>query len=119
MQEQGERILAAVEEKIVAERAARGELPGAPGGDDDDDDEAETLGAEEKGMGVQIHRISVRVAGSFRQIPQKIMPDPEDAERFIIVQKDPESGELVPARRRGAKRYVIKGREGWELDGGS
>ncbi len=69
-----------------------------------------------KSMGVEIHRIPIRVAGRVRQVPQKIMPDPDDAERHVIAQRDPDTGELVPARRRGGKRYVIKARDGWALE---
>ena len=63
-----------------------------------------------------IHRIPMRVAGRVRQIPHKLMPDPDDPARHVIAQRDPETGELVPARRGGSKRYVVKGREGWALE---
>lgn len=117
MQEQGEKMLAAVEEKIVAERAAKGGSPAKSTDSGDDGDDGDELSAEEKSLGVQIHRIPIRVAGRLRQVPQKIMPDPDDAEQFVIARRDPDTGELVPARRRGGKRYVVKTREGWELVG--
>ena len=66
-------------------------------------------------MGVQIHRIAVRVAGRIRNIHYKVMPEADHASKFVIVEKDPENGEMVPVRRRGQKRYVQRGREGWEL----
>jgi len=115
MQEQGEKMLPAVEQKVVAERAAQGvtvKITDMAYGDGDGED----LSAEEKSMGVEIHRIPIRVAGRVRQVPQKIMPDPDDAERHVIAQRDPDTGELVPALRRGGKRYVIKAREGWALE---
>ncbi|MDP7363040.1 MAG: hypothetical protein QF768_10580 [Candidatus Latescibacteria bacterium] len=115
MQEQGEKMLAAVEQKVVAERAAQGVTVKTTDMADGDGD-GEDLSAEKKSMGVEIHRIPIRVAGRVRQVPQKIMPDPDDAERHVIAQRDPDTGELVPARRRGGKRYVIKAREGWALE---
>ena len=115
MQEQGEKMLAAVEQKVVAERAAQGVTVKTTDMADGDGD-GEDLSAEKKSMGVEIHRIPIRVAERVRQVPQKIMPDPDDAERHVIAQRDPDTGELVPARRRGGKRYVIKAREGWALE---
>ncbi len=115
MQEQGEKMLAAVEQKVVAERAAQGVTVKTTDMADGHGD-GEDLSAEKKSMGVEIHRIPIRVAGRVRQVPQKIMPDPDDAERHVIAQRDPDTGELVPARRRGGKRYVIKAREGWALE---
>jgi hypothetical protein len=67
-------------------------------------------------MGVLIHRIPMRVAGRVRQIPHKIMPDSDDPARHVIAQRDPENGELVPVRRCGSNRYVVKGREGCALE---
>lgn len=43
------------------------------------------------------------------------VPDADDVSKFVIVQKDPDSGEMVPVRRRGQKRFVQRGRDGWEL----
>ena len=62
--------------------------------------------------GVQIGRVEMRVAGSSRRIPTKIMPDPEDPEKMCIPSRDPDSGEVVPAKRRGAIRYIEKSRDG-------
>ena len=45
-------------------------------------------------------RIEMCVAGSTRRIPTKIM-------------RDPETQELVPAKRRGAKRVVERNRDGY------
>ena len=44
------------------------------------------------------------------------MPDTEDPSRFVLVQRDPESGEMVAIIRRGNKAYVEKNRDGlWEI----
>jgi hypothetical protein len=78
------------------------------------DDEME-LSEEEISKGVQIGRVEMRVAGSTRCIPQKMMPDPDDPAQMVICQRDPDSGELMPAIRRGAKRIVERGRDGsWQ-----
>ena len=61
--------------------------------------------------GVQIGRVEMRVAGSSRRIPTKIMPDPEDLEKMCIANRDSDSGEVVPANRRGAIRYIEKSRD--------
>jgi len=76
-----------------------------------DGDEME-LSEEEIKKGVQVGRVERRVAGSTRRIPQKIMPDPEDPTMFVIVLRNPETQELVPAKKRGQKRYIEKNREG-------
>ena len=96
----------------MREKAAP-EAAKAASGDGAGDDE--TLSEEEEQMGVQIHRIAVRVAGRTRNILYKVMPDADDASKFVIVHKDLESGEMVPVRRRGQKRFVQRGRDGWEL----
>ena len=75
-----------------------------------------TLTEEEQQQGVQIGRVEMRVAGRNKRIPQKIMPDLDDPGQFVIVKRDPDSGELVPQMRGGAKRIVKKGRDGtWEV----
>jgi len=114
MQEQGQKMLEAVEQKIVAEREASGVTVTTTQTSEEVDGDG--ISAEEEKMGVLIHRIPMRVAGRVRQIPHKLMPDPDDPARHVIAQRDPETGELVPARRRGSKRYVVKGREGWALE---
>ncbi len=55
-------------------------------------------------------RIEMCVAGSTRRISTKIMPDPAI---MVIVTRDPETQELVPAKRRGAKRVVERNRDGY------
>ena len=113
IQQRGAEIIEAVEQKVVAQRKEQ-EAAKAASGDGTGGGE-ESLTAEEEQMGVQIHRIAVRVAGRIRNIPYKVMPEADDASKFVIVEKDPENGEMVPVRRRGQKRYVQRGRDGWEL----
>ena len=101
VEEKRKKIEESVEKK--AEPAQRGE------------DDLE-LTEEERQKGVQIGRVEMRVAGSQRRIPNKIMLDPDDASIFVIGQRDPDSGELIPQMRRGAKRQVERGKDGiWRL----
>ncbi|MFC1526880.1 hypothetical protein ACFL6X_08740, partial [Candidatus Latescibacterota bacterium] len=99
------------ERKEKAEKAAAAKGAEEGGGGDDDME----LSEEELQKGVQIGRVEMRVAGSTRRIPQKIMPDPDDPERFVLVTRERETGELIPATRRGSKRYVERSRDGtWQ-----
>jgi hypothetical protein len=75
------------------------------------------LSDEEVQKGVQIGRVEMRIAGRNKRVPQKLMPDPDDPQKTCIAQRDPDTDELVPQIRRGAKRYIVKGRDGgWILD---
>jgi hypothetical protein len=55
----------------------------------------------------------ISVAGRTRMVPQKIIADPDDADKFVIAMRDPDTDELVPQLRRGAKRHIERGREGY------
>ncbi|MFH1571988.1 MAG: hypothetical protein ABIL09_28620 [Gemmatimonadota bacterium] len=110
-----------IEQRILEERRAAVEekrqkserAPAAKGQEGEGGDEEIELTEEEINKGVQIGRVEMRVAGSTRRIPQKIMPDPDEPERFVLVVRDPETRELVPAMRRGNRRYVERSREGF------
>ena len=121
IQQRGAEIIDAVEQKIVKERQEQAvgkdvKATAAAGADDAKETEEPTLSEEEEQLGVQIHRVAVRIAGRVRSIPYKVMPDADDSSKFIIVQKDPDSGEMVPVRRRGQKRFVHRDRDGgWQL----
>jgi hypothetical protein len=83
----------------------------------EEDEGAVRLTEEERRTGAQMGRVEMRVAGGWRLVPQKLMPDPDDPERFVIAVRDPASGDLVPQLRRGVKRFVEKTRDGsWRLD---
>lgn len=111
IQQRGAEIIEAVEKQVLAERAeaakARGEEEGAKKDDD-------SLSKEEVKKGVQIGRVAVRAGVGTRFVRFKIMPDGESS-KYVLVRRDPDSGELVPMMRRGVKRYVEKNRNGvWE-----
>ena len=116
----GDEIIEAAEQRVLQERREKGEAAAAAAGGGEPEatsgEGASTLSEEEVNLGVQIHRVSMRVAGRARQVPLKVMADPDDMSRFYVVQRDPDTGETVPLLRRGAKRYVQRGRDGtWEV----
>jgi hypothetical protein len=116
MQQLGAEMIESVEQTVVAERAAASAAAasGAASSSASPAGEGE-LSQEEAKNGVQIGRVLMRVGGGQRVVPFKIMPDEDDPSKFVLVKKDADSGELLPVRRRGAKRYVVKNREGvWE-----
>ncbi len=114
----GEEIIEAVAQKVQGERAEgrqKAEGGEAKEGEGGEAKEGE-LNREEIEQGVLIGRVTRRVAGGQRIFRQKIMPDTEDPSRFVLVQRDPESGEMVAIIRRGSKAYVEKNRDGlWEI----
>lgn len=76
-------------------------------------DDVLELSADEQRQGVQIARIEMQVGrGGTRRIPFKVMPDEDDPSRFVVVQPDPDTGELVPQLQRGKKRLVEKAQDG-------
>jgi hypothetical protein len=121
LKQRSSEMLEQIEQRILDERkaevearrskaaAAAASSAAASGGDEDDME----LSADELAKGVQIGRVEMRVAGSTRRIPTKMMPDPDDPETMVIVMRDPDTQELVPARRRGAKRVVERNRDGY------
>lgn len=101
-----------IEEKRHYGQQQQGARPEASG---EGEDEIE-LTEEERKKGVTIGRVEMRVAGTQRRIPNKIMPDPDDESRFVIAHRDADTGEVSPQMRRGAKRYVERGKDGlWQL----
>jgi len=117
LQERGQGIIEAAEQKVLAERRERDGAEAksdaeAPGGETG----AAQLTEAEEQKGIRIQRVAVRIAGSMRHVPHMVMPDDEDPERSVLARRDPETGEVAPLQRRGAKRYVERNREGiWEL----
>ena len=70
-------------------------------------------------MGVQIGRVGMRIGGGMKLVPYKVMPDPGEPDKWVLVKRDRETGQLVPFMRWGNKRFVKKIREGiWEVAGG-
>jgi hypothetical protein len=117
----GAEMIDTIEQRILSERQqavdqrrqqveekTKESKPKATGGGDE-----EELSEDERKRGVQIARVEMRVGGSMRRIPLKIMPDEEDeAGRFFIAQRDPETQEIVPQMKRGQKRFIEKGKDG-------
>jgi len=79
----------------------------------------EQLSEDEVDMGVQIGRVGMRIGGGMKLVPYKVMPDPGEPDKWVLVKRDHETGELMPVMRRGNKRFVEENREGiWEVVGG-
>jgi hypothetical protein len=115
IQQRSSEIIASVEQKILAERAQEPAAPAAEAtGEDEKEDDR--ISEEELKKGVQIGRVAIRAGGSTKLVPYKIMPDPDDAKKFVLARRDADTGEVVPVMRRGSRRYVEKNKEGiWEL----
>jgi hypothetical protein len=47
-------------------------------------EEEESLSNEERRRGALIARVEMRVAGTTRKVPRKIMPSPEDSGRYLL-----------------------------------
>ena len=122
MQQRGVQMLDSIEQEVRQERSAAAKnnyfadsqpsvsATAGDGGRDLD------LTEDEERSGVQIGRVEIRVAGSTRRVPYKIMVDPDEPGAYVIARRDPSSGDLVPQRRRGSKRVVEKDRDGiWQM----
>ena len=121
IQEHGGEIIAACEQKVLAEQAERAKEAKEAGGGEEVEIEGgdEQLSEDEVEMGVQMRRVGMRIGGGMKLVPYKFMPDPEEPDRWVLVKNDRETGELMPVMRRGNKRFVEKNREGiWEVVGG-
>ena len=116
LQERSRDLVNEVEVKLL-DRRARGRKKLDSTGKQVFRAESTELSPEEVEKGVQIGRVKMRVgAGGSKLVPFKIMPDPDDPQKFVIAQHDWEKDEVVPQMRRGLKRYVERDREGvWNL----
>jgi len=110
--ERSAEIIDRVEKKILAERGSQQEAVAEKENESQDD----ALSAEEEGQGAQIGRVALRVAGKRRLMSYKIMPDSEEDGAFVLAQRHPKSGALIPVKRGGVKHQVRQGSDGvWEL----
>ena len=117
LRQESEALIDSVEQKVLEERRLELEEQRRQAEKDQEQSRPEGEGElelteDEKRSGVQIARVLLRVAGSYRPVPQRIMPDPEDPEQYIVAVRDEETGELKPQIRRGAKRVVARDRDG-------
>ena len=59
---------------------------------------------------------TLELSENFETVEEVTMPDPEEPETFVLVRRDPDTGELEPQKKRGVKRVVERGRDGyWNL----
>jgi hypothetical protein len=122
IEERGAQMLDSIEEQVLTERQAKADeltaqnaASSGPGGPSDDAD----LSEEEVKKGAMIGRVEMRVAGQMRRVPRKMMLDPDDDQQYCLAQRNPDTGDLEPVLRRGAKRLVERGSDGlWKTVGG-
>ena len=73
------------------------------------------LSETEKRRGALIVQIEIRVAGRPQMTEGVILVSPEDSQRHVMAERDPESGELTPQKRKGRLRYVNRRADGsWQ-----
>ena len=113
LQQRSNEMMDQIEQRIHEERRAKAEAEKATTAETDGGGTGDNLSEEDVRKGVQIGRVEMRVAGNMRRIPTRIMPDPDDPTRMVIVSRDPKTQELIPAVRRGAKRVVERNRDGY------
>ena len=118
IEEKSAAIIEQVEQRITAERREQAKAAKAAADPEKEFNIQESLelSPREIARGAQVGRVSMKVGGNWRMVPLKIMPDAENAERHVLVQRDPQSQELVPVYRKGARCYVSKNKSGiWDL----
>ena len=69
------------------------------------------LSDDELKKGIMIGRVSRRVAGGQRIFRQKVMPDSEEPGKFVLVQRDPDSGEMKSSGAAIRRTWKRTGRE--------
>ena len=119
-------LLTTVEQRFASQwdEAAR-QRPDSPGelADDGGPPEAGRTEAEstredrelsdvEKRRGAVVARVHAGIVGRRKTSWCVVMPSPLDAKRFVMMQRERESGELVPQERRGRLRHVNRNRDG-------
>lgn len=118
IEEKSNAIIERVEQRITAERQqqAKAVKEAAEGEKELNIQESLELSPREIARGAQVGRVSMKIGTNWRMVPLKVMPDADDAERHVLVQRDPQSRELVPVFHKGVKCYVTKNRSGiWDL----
>lgn len=117
IEEKSAAIIDRVEQKVMAERQEEAKAKAAAESEKELNlQESLELSPREIARGAQVGRVSLKVGNNWKMVPLKIMPDADDGERFILVQRDPQSQELVPAMHRGAKCFVTRNKSGiWDL----
>jgi hypothetical protein len=118
IEEKSAAIIERVEQKVIAERReqARAAKAAAEGEKEFNIQESLELSPREIARGAQVGRVSMKIGGTWKMVPLKVMPDADEPERHVLVQRDPQSRELVPVFRKGAKCYVSRNKSGiWDL----
>ena len=64
----------------------------------------DTLSNAERRQGALIARVEMRVAGTTRTVPRKIMTSPDEPGKYLLVQRNAQTGKLEPLMRRDRVR---------------
>lgn len=64
----------------------------------------DTLSNAERRQGALIARVEMRVAGTTRTVPRKIMTSPDEPGKHLLAQRNAQTGELEPLMRRDRVR---------------
>lgn len=117
IEEKSNAIIERVEQRITTERQQAKAASAAAGAEKElNIQESLELSPREIARGAQVGRVSMKIGNNWRMVPLKVMPDADDPERHVLVQRDPQSRELVAVFRKGIKCYVAKNRSGiWDL----
>ncbi len=117
IEEKSAAIIERVEQRVIAERREQARAAKAAEGEKEINvQESLELSPREIARGAQVGRVSLKIGANWRMVPLKVMPDPDDPERHVLVQRDPQNNELVPLILKGARCYVTKNKSGiWDL----
>ena len=123
IEQRGAQMIDNIEGQVLAERQAKADTlaaeKAAQSGDGDGPTDDAELTEDELKKGALIGRVEMRVAGQMRRVPRKMMLDPDNDQQYCLANRNPDTGELEPVLRRGAKRLVDRGNDGiWKAVGG-
>ena len=93
-----------------ADRRAASASVDAPG--DAIDAEEDLLSNEERRQGALVGHVEMRIADTARRVLCKLMPSPDGSGKYLLAQRNAETGELEPVMRRGAPRPIARGIDG-------
>ncbi|MSR81931.1 MAG: hypothetical protein EXS58_03290 [Candidatus Latescibacteria bacterium] len=104
IEEKSNAIIERVEQRITTERQQAKAASAAAGAEKElNIQESLELSPREIARGAQVGRVSMKIGNNWRMVPLKVMPDADDPERHVLVQRDPQSRELVAVFRKGIK----------------
>jgi hypothetical protein len=121
LEQRGQELLEDIEHKVQFERWAAGAVQRQQDETTrglvelDSEDAIDTdleLTEPEKKRGALVDQVEMRISGTYRRISCKIIPDPDQPDRFVIATRDPGTGELQPQLYRDVRHFVVRDRDG-------